>query len=290
MGDPFPLPGSEVAAYLAAMAAVAVVCLRVSLGQIVEARRQRNCVLSGSAEYLLAADQVGLFRQSFETVIAVLLGDATFEEAELGLDPSRSAWDPVTGVVYSFPDPEQGWVAPNPGLPEGDRCRMVGERLAESGDVRLIRPLVDALWLGGRERVVALHALLNLLPLVQPGDAGVLHASSLYYHISHPRSWREGDAALAEAALDAVARAEHVGGLRFVQRLSQDDEAPPPVRAAAYRCAVLLREAAARHRAGARLLRSAELPASAESLLRPAAGADGEGLSLLRSASDASPD
>jgi hypothetical protein len=155
------------------------------------------------------------------------------------------------------------------------------EELATFGDARLIVPMAEVLNAPSKLRSAARDILVRLLPDITPENSHTLAKSSLYFHMSSPAVWQEGDEKLVTCTLDTIERVGGLGALPHLRRLLTEDDLPDDVRTQATRClhAITARE---------NLLRpSSPTAQEVEILLRSAQNNPAESALLLRPGSDA---
>jgi hypothetical protein len=150
------------------------------------------------------------------------------------------------------------------------------EELVSSGDPRLIQPFAELLDKPYYGRIIVRTVLVGLLPGITPENCHMLAKSSLYFHMSSPAVWQEGDEELVYCTLDAIERVGGLGALPPLKRLLTEEDLPDDMRAQGTRClhAITARE---------NLLRPSSDPAQvSELLLRSAQNNPADPALLLR--------
>jgi hypothetical protein len=151
--------------------------------------------------------------------------------------------------------------------------------MVETGDIRMVGPVVEALaWPDSEVRRAAAEALIVLLPRLKASDSKLLNASqraSLYGMLRMSEARRRSD--LIRAILKALEQVGDEEAVFYVDRLAHEPVfTPSQLEAckAAEECLPFLKASAARQKIGDELLRPAALEAdSPDTLLRPAASA-----------------
>jgi hypothetical protein len=155
------------------------------------------------------------------------------------------------------------------------------QELADFGDSRLVVPMAELLSASPKERSSARNILVRLLPDITPENSDMLAKSSLYFHMSYPDMWQEGDEELIKAILETVERVGAVEALPHLKRLVAEERVPGEIYKLGNRClaAISSRE---------NLLRPSSDPAQvSELLLRSAQNNTEDTSALLRAIEEA---